>query len=201
MGEPGRLPSMGSHRVWHNLAAAENNSFFALAGKGKHSGLIPLKIVCFNLGEFDEEFYSNSSKVGLLIRLKCVQGLHSFNLALGNLMSFCDSFILALNCFLWNEECWHLPLDGFQFCKEFKGIVVCIPWGGMRTLPQGYTIFWLLLPCLYIFSLPWLATIPIWFSELREGHGGWSLFPTNKEWRTCTAYMPRIHTETVRFLP
>ena len=63
-------------------------------------GSYPSKIVCFNLGEFDEEFNSNSPRVGLLIRLKCVQGLHSFNLALGNLMSFCDSFILALSCFL-----------------------------------------------------------------------------------------------------
>ena len=157
-------------------------------------GSYPSKIVCFNLGEFDEEFNSNSPRVGLLIRLKCVQGLHSFNLALGNLMSFCDSFILALSCFLWNEEYWCLPLDGFQFCKEFKDTAMCIPWIGMRTLPQGYTIFWLLLPCLCIFSLPWLATIPICSLELRKGHGGWNLFPTNKEWRTWKAYMSRIHT-------
>ena len=39
----------------------------------------------------------------------------------------------------------------------------------------------LLLPCLCIPSLPWLATLRICPLELREGHGGWSLFPTNKK--------------------
>ena len=59
---------------------------------------------------------------------------------------------------------------------------MCIPWGGTRTLPQGCTIVpWLLLPCLWVPSLPWLATVRICPLELREGHGGWSLIPTNKK--------------------
>ena len=56
------------------LGEVEKNSFIALPGKGGHSWLLPLKIVCPNPGGFDEEFYSNSSRVGLLTRLGCVQG-------------------------------------------------------------------------------------------------------------------------------
>ena len=69
-------------RVWGEV---EKNSFIALPGKGQQRGLLPLKTVCPNLGGFDEEFYNNRSRVGLLIRLECVQGLHSSNLASGNL--------------------------------------------------------------------------------------------------------------------
>ena len=37
--------------------------------------------------------------------------------------------------------CWE-----FWFCKELKDIVLCISWGGIRTLPQGCSIVsWLLL--------------------------------------------------------
>ena len=69
-------------------------------------GSCPSKTVCPNLGEFGKEFYSNGSRVELLIRLGCVQGLHSFNLVSGNLlMSFSDSFTLASGGLLWNEEC------------------------------------------------------------------------------------------------
>ena len=62
------------------LGEVEKNSFIALPGKVGHGRLLPAKIVCPNPGGFGEEFYSNSSKVGFLIRLGCVQGLHSFNL-------------------------------------------------------------------------------------------------------------------------
>ena len=50
----------------------EKNSFIALPGKGGHRGLLPLKTMCLHLGGFDEEFYSISSRVGLLTRLGCV---------------------------------------------------------------------------------------------------------------------------------
>ena len=42
------------------------NSFIALPGKGRHNGLLLLKTVCPNPGEFGEEFYDNDSRVGLL---------------------------------------------------------------------------------------------------------------------------------------
>ena len=48
-------------------------------------------------------FYSNGSRVGLLIRLGCVKGLHPFNLISGGLlilMSFSGSFNLASGGFL-----------------------------------------------------------------------------------------------------
>ena len=70
------------------LGEAEKNSFIVLPGKAGHSRLLPLKTVCPHPAGFGEEFYTNSSRVGLLIRLGCVQGLHSFNLVSGNLFSF-----------------------------------------------------------------------------------------------------------------
>ena len=45
----------------------EKYSSTALPGKGGHSGLMSSKTVCPTQGKFDEEFYSNSSSVGLLI--------------------------------------------------------------------------------------------------------------------------------------
>ena len=74
-------------RVWGEIEKNRKKScFIALPGKGGHSGLLPLKTVCTYPGGFFEEFYSNSSRVGLLIRLGCVQGLHSFNLVSGHLL-------------------------------------------------------------------------------------------------------------------
>ena len=58
----------------------------------ENSRLVPSKTVCPSLGEFGEEFYSSDSRLGSLIGSGCVQGLHSFNLALGSLlMNFCGS--------------------------------------------------------------------------------------------------------------
>ena len=57
----------------------------SLPGKGGHSGLLCWETLCPNLGGFDEEFYRNSSWVGLLIKLGCVQGLNAFNLVSGGL--------------------------------------------------------------------------------------------------------------------
>ena len=75
------------------MGEVEKNSFIALPGKEGHSELelLPSKTVLPRAGEFGEEFYSNGSRAGLLLRLGCVQGLCSFNLAAGDL--------------LWNEEC------------------------------------------------------------------------------------------------
>ena len=53
----------------------EKNRFIALPGKGGHSRLLPSKTMCPRLRGFGEEFYSNCSRVGLLIRSECVPGL------------------------------------------------------------------------------------------------------------------------------
>ena len=55
----------------------------------------------------------------------------------------------------------------------------------------AHIVSWLLLLCFCIPSLPWLATVWICPLELREGLGGWSLFPTNKKWGTQRGYVPR----------
>ena len=85
------------------LGEIEKNSFIALPGKSGQSGLMPLKTMCPNPGEF-VEFYGNSSWVGSLMRLGCVQGLYSSNLVIF-LTSFFGSFSLASGGLLWYEEC------------------------------------------------------------------------------------------------
>ena len=66
------------------MGEVENNRFIALPDRGEHSGLLPLKTVSLP-GGFDEEFYNSSSRVRVLTRLGCVQGLHSSNLVSGSL--------------------------------------------------------------------------------------------------------------------
>ena len=56
------------------MGEVEKISFIALPGKGGHIGLMPLKTVCPNPGGFGEEFYSNGSRVGLLIRIRVCAG-------------------------------------------------------------------------------------------------------------------------------
>ena len=80
--------------------------------------------------------------------------------------------------------------------EELKDTVMYIPWGGTRTLPQDCTIVsWLLFPCSCIPSLPWLATVWICPLELREGQGGWRLFPANKKRGTQKWFVPRRATQ------
>ena len=58
--------------------------------------------------------------------------------------------------------------------EQLKDTVMYIPWRRTKTLPQGCTIVsWLLLPCLCIPSLPWLATVWACPLEFREGHESW----------------------------
>lgn len=56
-----------------DLGEKEKNSFIALAGKEGHRRLVTLKTVCPNLEGFGEEFYSNRSRAGLLIRIGLYQ--------------------------------------------------------------------------------------------------------------------------------
>ena len=80
------------------LGEVEKNGFVALPGKGGQGGLLPSKTMCPNLGGFDEEIYSNSSRVGLLTRLGCEQGVQVVSLLI--LMSFSGPFNLASGGFL-----------------------------------------------------------------------------------------------------
>ena len=75
------------------LGEVEKNSYIAFPGKGGHSRLLPSKTMCPNLGEFGEGFYSNSSRVGLLTRLGCVQRLHSLRLVSGGLLIWWASLL------------------------------------------------------------------------------------------------------------
>ena len=85
------------------LCEAEKDRFILCQAKVDTVDACSQKALCPNLGEFDEEFNSNKgTRVGLLVRLPCVQGLHSSNLVSGNP----DEFLL-------NEECRHLPFVVF----------------------------------------------------------------------------------------
>ena len=67
--------------------------------------------------------------------------------------------------------------------KQLNDIVMCIPWGGTRTLPQSCaTVSWLLPPCLHILSLPWWTIVWTCPLEHKEGHGSWmKLISCNQE--------------------
>ena len=121
----------------------------------------------------------------LLIWSGYAQGLYFFDFVWGNLLSFSGSFHLALGGLLWEK---HLPfVENFTSIKSLMMLL-----SGISTLLQGFTIVsWLLLLCLSIPSLPWLATVKFAILELRTGHGGGSLFFTNKKWK---ASIPRSPT-------
>ena len=53
-----------------------------------------LEIGCPNPGGFSEEFYSSGLRVELLIKLGCMLGLHSFNMASVALLKVLSSFYL-----------------------------------------------------------------------------------------------------------
>ena len=80
------------------LGEVEKNSFIALPGKGGNSRLLLSKTMCPHPGGFDEEFYSNSSRMELLTRLRCMQGLRLSGLLI--LMSLSGPFNLASGRFL-----------------------------------------------------------------------------------------------------
>ena len=71
---------------------------------------------------------------------------------------------------------------GPWFLQENSDIGESVPGGGARTVPHPAAPLFLgwPLPCLHILSCPWLETVWGCPLELREGLGGWSLFPTNK---------------------
>ena len=57
------------------MGEVEKKTFVALPkAKRGHSGLMLLKTVCPNPGGFGEEFYSNGSGMGLLIRIRVCAG-------------------------------------------------------------------------------------------------------------------------------
>ena len=120
-----------------------------------------------------EEFYRNGSRGGDQLMDILLIGWWS-----GNRESASSTF--------WFQQVWGLCpcgqqtvsfsyLVGVSVCaKHLKETVLCIPWGGTRTLPQGCPVAsQLLLPCLCTPSLSWLATVWTCPLELREGQGGW----------------------------
>ena len=57
-----------------SLGEVENDNFIALPNKGGHGRLVLLNTVCPNPEGLGEEFYSNGSRMGLLIRIRVCAG-------------------------------------------------------------------------------------------------------------------------------
>ena len=82
------------------LGEIEKNSFIALSGKEGR------KLCVSTMEDSVRSCYSNDRRIGLLRRIKCVQGLHSFILISGDFLKcFSGSFNLASDGLLWNEKC------------------------------------------------------------------------------------------------
>ena len=111
------------------LSEVERIALLLWQAKGDTVGSCPSKTVSPNLGGFDEEFYNNDSRAGLLIRLRSMQGLHSFNLASGGLqISFSGSWSYQTVTFSLEWGLLHLPfIGGFSSIKSSENIVMCIP--------------------------------------------------------------------------
>ena len=99
--------------------------------------------------------------------------------------------------YLWNKECFIKQLTasicwGLTSQKSSK-ILLCT---SLEVQPgscpkAGLLYLDLLLTCLCITSLPWLATVWICSLELRESYGDWSLCPANMKWVTQKDSVPR----------
>ena len=68
------------------MGEVEKNRFIALSGKAECRGLKCSKLCVPTQRSWGR--CNNGSRVGLLIRLGCAQGLHSFNLASGSFLWF-----------------------------------------------------------------------------------------------------------------
>ena len=67
-------PSAKSNLRDRVLGGIEKESFITLPDKGGHTGILPLKTMCPNLGEFNDGFITCGSQVRSLTRLEYEQG-------------------------------------------------------------------------------------------------------------------------------
>ena len=140
-----------------------------------------------------EEFYSNTSRVGLLTRWVCVPGLHFFNLITGNLvMCFFGSLNPTSGGLLWCRECCYLPPVAFSSIKSSK-ILLCVSLEAEPVLcPKAALLF---LGCSSLVS----ASLPFPDKQLKDVHGPgawqvppqfhWLVFPSvMKNWFCMTMW-------------
>ena len=82
------------------------------------SALIPLKTASPNPEGFWEEFYSNGSRAGLLVRNRVCQSLYSFHLASGGLLKSSSSPFSLKWRMLASPICWGYYFPGGSDGKE-----------------------------------------------------------------------------------
>ena len=123
------------------------------------------------------------------------EGLEELSFSLCNLMGFCSSFNLESFSGMKNTDVFHL-LWSLGSTKSLK-ISLCVSLEAEAgPYPKAVLLFVGCFSCLYFPSLPRLATAQFYPLGLRESHGGWSLFLTNKKWGTqkgfCAQELHRV---------
>ena len=150
----------------------EKKSFIALPGKGGHSGLKPSKLCVPTWGR-GSLWGVLQSRGGVAEKDQGVCRAHIPSIDSFNPEIFwCQVVLWSVVLEVIEPSLWNIfHLVGISVsAKQLKDIVMCTPWGGIRTLPQGCTVVsWLFYPCLCIPSLPWSATVWTCPLELREG--------------------------------
>ena len=106
------MPNQISETV---LGEAEKISFIALPGKVPAGSCIEIQSP--SVGGITEEFCNNGSRLRFLLRLGCVQGLHSFNL-------WGAPTYLFIYLFIWLHRA--LVASGEIFCSG-KWTLVVVP--------------------------------------------------------------------------
>ena len=128
-----RFPVLPDAETWPLCTSAKlnlGNSFWRFAWQRGTQQAPALKNCMSHLGGSGEESYSNNSKVVLLIRLGCVQGLYSFTSVSGNLLiSFSVLLIWPQVVFsrVKNSDSFHLV--GVLVLPKTRKILLCVSFG------------------------------------------------------------------------
>ena len=155
------------------FSEVRKNSFIALPGEGGHSGLLPLKTVCPNMGGFGEEFLEQWLKDGVADKIGSVQDLHPLNQA--------SSALIFMNSSGSSNPDWRIltPFICFFFsfvkCSKIL-LLICVSLEAERgSCPRLHYCF-LTAPSFFPpYPLPSLiSTFQICPLAFREGHGNWS---------------------------
>ena len=135
---------------------------------------IALKTLCPNLGDLVMSFIAMVQGVGLLIRIRVCAGPAFIPLIWPQVVSWWASVVLTLSKVV---NIFHL-LGVLVLQKSSKILLRLSLEVEPGPCPQAALLF---LDC---FSLVFESLAAVWTCplELTEGHGGWSLFPTNKKW-------------------
>ena len=130
-----------------------------------------MKTVYPNPGDLVGSFIAISSRLGLLIRVGCVQDLYSFNLVSGKLMNVCGSLNLTsgglLEEFIWFLCCCSVIQSRLTFCNPMD----CNMWGFpvLHHLPElaQTHVYWVSMQSNHLILCHCLLLLPSIFPSIR----------------------------------